>query len=376
MGGNGFGLILVGGGLQNGLIALAALHADPRRGIALVEAGVTIGGNHTWCVHPQDVPAAAQTWVDPLLVHRWPAYEVQFSGLRRTLRAPYAAITSTRFADVVLEALGRSPGSTVHLGRRATELGEHHVALDDGTTLEGDLVVDARGPDPAAYTRSSGFQKFVGLELQLERPHGLERPVLMDATVPQRDGFRFFYTLPFGADRLLVEETYFARTPELERAAARAAVLEYAARFGSVARVVREESGVLPMPWSSAPAPPRRSPLVAGYRGGWFHPATGYSVPPALRLACHLSARPAADVFDASLARLYRAHRAQVWYAQCLNRLLFHCFAPQDAWNVFARFYTLPDDVIHRFYALSLTALDRIRLIAGRPPRGFSLRTL
>ena len=51
--------------------------------------------------------------------------------------------------------------------------------------------------------------------------------------------------------------------------------------------------------------PPRRSPLVAGYRGGWFHPATGYSVPPALRLACHLSARPAGDVFDASLARLY-----------------------------------------------------------------------
>ena len=39
-----------------------------------------------------------------------------------------------------------------------------------------------------------------------------------------------------------------------------------------------------------------------------------------------------------------------------------------------ARFYRLPEAVIRRFYALELTAMDRARILVGRPPRGMSLR--
>ena len=49
--------------------------------------------------------------------------------------------------------------------------------------------------------------------------------------------------------------------------------------------VVREEEGVLPLPWSSALPAPNDPPLVAGYAGGLFHPITGYSLPVAVRLA-------------------------------------------------------------------------------------------
>jgi len=366
-----FELILVGGGLQNGLIALAALHANPQRRLALVEADATIGGNHTWCAHPHDVPAAARDWVDPLFVHRWPSYEVRFPKTRRRLNAEYAAITSAHFAATVLGAIRASSAAAAFLGRRAIDVGAHAVKLDDDTTLRGELVVDARGPECAVGNRC-GFQKFLGFEMELQSPHGLQAPILMDATVEQSDGFHFIYTLPFGGDRLLIEDTYFSRTAQLDLAASRTAVLAYAAGFGAVAGIVREERGVLPMPWSSPSVAPLRSPLLAGYRGGWFHPATGYSFPPAVRLADHLSRRKAADVFDDALAQLYRAHRAQVRFAQTLNRMLFTCFEPRDAWNVFARFYTLPDDVIHRFYALSMTAADCARLVVGRPPRGFS----
>jgi lycopene beta-cyclase len=44
-------------------------------------------------------------------------------------------------------------------------------------------------------------------------------------------------------------------------------------------------------------------------------------------------------------------------------------------WNVFERFYRMPETVIGRFYALALTRFDRARLLIGRPPRGFSLRS-
>ena len=41
-------LALIGGGLQNGLIALATLAARPSARIALFERGPTLGGNHLW----------------------------------------------------------------------------------------------------------------------------------------------------------------------------------------------------------------------------------------------------------------------------------------------------------------------------------------
>ena len=226
-----FEMVLVGGGLQNGLIALAALHEAPRRRFAMVEAGATLGGSHTWCVHPEDVPAAARPWVEPLVVHRWPSYEVRFPGFQRTLEAPYAAITSARFAEVVRRAMERSGESALYLGRRAVRIDSHEVVLDDGTVLGAALVVDARGPDPAAFAGTSGYQKFLGLELAFAGPHGVERPILMDATVAQHGGFRFFYTLPLDADRLLVEETFFSPTPALDLAASRAAGLAYAVAF-------------------------------------------------------------------------------------------------------------------------------------------------
>jgi len=367
-----FEFVLAGGGLQAGLVALAVLARRANARLAIVEEGRAIGGNHTWCFHARDLPSAARSWLEPLVVQTWADYDVVFPRLSRTLSSPYCAITSARFAAVVGDAMASSPQSQRIVGRRAVRVDAHEVSLDDGTTLHGDVVIDARGP--ASAPKHCGFQKFLGLEIELERPHDLARPILIDATVEQHDGFRFFYLLPFDARRVLVEDTCFSRSPSMDWNARRAAVLEYAARFGAVKRVLREETGVLPMPWANDAPEPNGPPLVAGYRGGWFHPATGYSLPVAARLACYLAERPASQVFGPELGRLHREHRAQARYAEQLNRLLFHCFAPGDMRNVFERFYALPEDVIARFSALSTTWRDRARVVLGRPPRGFSLR--
>jgi lycopene beta-cyclase len=78
-------------------------------------------------------------------------------------------------------------------------------------------------------------------------------------------------------------------------------------------------------------------------------------------------------VLGPALHTLAREHRSQVRYAQWLNRLLFTCFADDAMWNVFERFYRLPEPLIHRFYALALSRADRARILLGLPPRGFSL---
>jgi len=378
--GAAYDLVLAGGGLQNGLIALSALHARPERRIALVEHADRLGGNHTWCVHARDVPAGARAWFEPLIVRRWSAYDVHFPGFSRTVGSAYAVVSSERFAQVVGARLASQPRAELFLQRRAVSISKHSVQLDRGELLHGRRVVDARGPDPRAYSGRCGFQKFVGLELRLRAPHSLSRPILMDATCEQVDGFRFFYVLPLAEDRVLVEETRFSLSAELDVAGAHRAIYAYAERFGAIAQSMREEQGVLPMPWSMPPklpapdAPAADAPLVAGYRGGYFHPATGYSMPAALRVAEVLGAGAEEQEFDRQWQALARAHDAQATYALHLNRLLFTGFAETDMWGVFARFYHLPEALIERFYALSSTAADRVRIVIGRPPAGFSLR--
>jgi lycopene beta-cyclase len=370
--------LLVGGGLQNSLIALALLEQRPDARLMLIEREPELGGNHTWCFHAGDVPASARPWLDRLVVKRWACHEVWFPRHRRRLHEPYHALTSARLHEVVSERVHRAPHARLlRASVRATEPGA--VTLDDGTRWRGQLVIDARGPARTPVAPASAYQKFLGLELQVTPGSAPEFPVLMDATVEQLDGFRFLYLLPWAADRVLVEDTYYSASAELDRSTLRQRILDYAERRGlAVQRVVREESGVLPLPTrlGAGAGTPSSALVQAGYAGGLFHPSTGYSLPVALRFALHIAGRPASAALDAGYADWMAGHRRQVRYAVWLNRLLFEAFAPEQRHHVLERFYRLPAATIRRFYALQTTPLDRARILCGRPPSGFSLARL
>lgn len=371
-----FHLVLVGGGLQNGLIALAALRASPALRVAMIERADVIGGNHTWCFQRRDVPPTIAPVVDAITTHRWDGYTVRFPGGERNVDEPYARTTSTALAKAVTEAFADARHLELRCGVAATEVMANRVTLETGETLAADLVVDSRGPEqyPPDGRASTGYQKFVGAELALSRPHGLNRPILMDATVPQLGGFRFFYVLPLAADRVLVEDTTFARDPSLDVVRLERNCLRFAADNGLVVeRVIHTETGVLAMPWKAAVAPPS-APLRAGYGGGWFHPATGYSFPIAARLAAFIAERAPSQVIGPALVAVWREHERQVRFCHRLNKLLFHWFVQGEEWRALERFYRLPAAVIGRFYALQTTMIDRARILVGRPPGGFSLR--
>jgi lycopene beta-cyclase len=370
-----FDVVIVGGGLQGALMALALLQARRDARVALIERDRRVGGNHTWSFHAGDVPEEARGWVNRLVAYAWQSYDVAFPGFERTIASPYAAISSERLAAVVDGRLADAPGSALLTSATVERIESTSVELGDGRRVRGRLVVDARGPGHFAPEHNGGYQKFVGLELALAAPHGRSRPTLMDARVAQNDGYRFFYVLPLDERRVLVEDTYFSDGPHLDRAALRSGILDYAGEQGfAVTGVVREEEGVLPLPSRGVPAPKSQSPLVAGYAGGWFHPATGYSFPVALRLALHIARVGAADPFNDDWKRLVAGHRAQFRFASLLNRMLFGAFYPAQRWHAMERFYRMPEPTIQRFYALGTTRGDQLKLLCGRPPRGISLR--
>jgi lycopene beta-cyclase len=370
-----FDCLLVGGGLQNALIAMALLERKPAVRFALVERDQRLGGNHLWCFHACDLPEDARAFVSPLVAHRWPAYQVVFPDLTRRMEVEYLGITSDRLHEVVTARVAASPCATILHGAAVENVTADSVVLADGRTLHGTLVVDSRGPERLQPPGRVAYQKFIGLELALTEAQPDFLPRLMDADVPQTDGYRFFYTLPLAADRFMVEDTYYADGPQLDREKIRGEILAYAQRIGlRVSGIVREESGVLPLTTRPVGSPVRNGVVVGGYAGGWFHPTTGYSFPVALRLARHLAAADLRQPCDSRWDRLVARQQSQARYFNLLNRFLFGAIPPEQRRHAFQLFYQQPEDMILRFYAMDVTTADRLRMFLGRPPRGFSLR--
>ena len=365
-------LLLVGGGLANGLIAQRLRQAHPDLRLLLLEAGPALGGNHTWSFHATDLTPAQRAWIAPCVVHRWPAHEVVFPGYHRRIAGEYCSVTSQRF-DQVLRAL---PGLALRLHCAVESVAATSVRLADGRTLRARTVIDARGAPPTAHL-ALRFQKFLGQELRLTAPHGLTAPVLMDATVDQIDGYRFVYVLPLTADTVLVEDTVYADGAELSRERLRRHIADYvAARGWRVAALLREEEGVLPIAlagnaqglWRAA-----SGVAQAGLGAALFHPTTGYSLPQAVRLADALAALPRSTWDDpARVFAAVQAHALAHWRAtgffRLLNRMLFLAAAPAARRAVMQRFYGLPTPLIARFYAGLPSLADKARILTGRPP--------
>ncbi len=371
-----FEFVLVGGGLANSLLALALLERRPETRLILIERESQIGGEHTWCFHERDVPKELSAVVEDLIEFRWPGYDVRFPGFTRRLDSSYRGFGTKRLAQCLEQAFSKAPGAELRTGTSARTVAPHVVELEGGERLEAGWVIDARGPQPAEARGRAGYQIFLGRELELSAGHGLERPVVMDATVEQEGGYRFVYVLPLGERRLLIEDTVFADAPELDEERFGERLDNYVKAAGwAVQQVVRDERGVLPMEFSgNGPAMVQEGLLQAGYAGGWVHPATGYSFPVAARLAAQLASCEEPEQYLDVLRSLAQQVASQSRFGRLLNRLLFRWFSPTGRVDIFRRFYHLPDDLIARFYALRMLRRDQFRILVGRPPRGMSIQ--
>ena len=362
-------VLLVGGGLANGLLAYRLRQLRPDLRMRVLERDACLGGVHTWSFHTTDLNAAQNEWVAPLVVHHWSGYEVRFPEFSRRLRIGYNTVTAERFRDVITAALG----SALWTGVDVVETGPGHVRLADGEIIEAKSVIDGRGyrNNPGQVDR---FQGFFGQEVRLAAPHGLHNPVLMDATVDQLDGFRFIYLLPVAPALLLIEDTSYTETATLDVAALRRQIAAYATGMGwTIMDILREEQGVLPITLSGHLDHEKTGgatlPAV-GMRAGLYHPTTGYALPDAVRLADRIAALP--DLTHAALASLTWGHAGRVWQRRALfrllNRLLFLAGPATDRYKIMRRFYTMPEALIARFYAADLLPHDTVRLLVGRPP--------
>lgn len=374
--------ILVGGGLQSGLLALALRCHQPESRVLMVERDSHLGGNHTWSFHPNDVGASASQWVEAAVEVRWPQYRVRLNQFKKRVDLCYASISSSHFAKVVEDCFASwdTPrnANQILLQTEVIALSPNEIVTATGDVYRGRLVVDCRGPRSHQDNpfEQCGYQKFWGFEVQLKSDWPFTIPTIMDDRIDQRDGFRFIYSLPFEARRVLVEDTRFADNALLDREECLGQVRRYLAELGVVNwTIIREESGVLPMPISTELMPGFRSDgadsaLAGGYSGGWFHAATGYSFPLAVSFA-ETVATTTPELAIPAVQLLAKRHSKRSRFARFLNRLLFRLVHPAARYQIFRRFYrVLPKESISRFYSHQFTLWDAFRIVVGMPPGG------
>jgi lycopene beta-cyclase len=362
-----YDVLLVGGGLANSLIALDLKRARPELRVAVLDAAAE-PSPHTWCLFESDLDGG---WSDlPLTAdYLWDGYEVRFPAHDRQLTTSYGCLTSHSLRRRLRDVLG--PDLRIGVAQSV----EHAaVVCEHGERLEAGVVIDGRGAQPSTALEL-GWQKFVGLELTLKRPHGLTRPIIMDADVHQLDGYRFVYVLPLAPDRLLIEDTRYSDGAQLDRQSLEAEVLRYARRQGWLIRdITRREEGVLPVVidgdihrfWRDKAGQPPQT----GMAGAFFHPTTGYSLPDAVRVSRLVVSR--IDDGPEALAQALEQASIGLWRARSfyrvLNRMLFRAAEPSQRYCVLERFYRLPQPLVERFYAGRIRLADKARILAGKPP--------
>lgn len=262
------GVVVVGGGPAGWALARACA----RRGHAVT----LVAPGHRW-------HATYGVWADEARLlppgSRWVTTRVRGGG--RVLPREYAVLDN----DSVLAACA-CPGIEV-VRARATAMTAGSATLTTGEVRHG-MVFDATGA-----RRGEVEQTAYGVIVPEPR-----EAVFMDWRQPTDGPATFLYAIPLPDGRMLLEETSLAREPGLGFDELRDRLH---ARLGEVTGPV--ERVRFPV---DVPPPPRRArgPIRFGAAAGLVHPATGFSVADAFRLA---------PVVADTIGRGQRAVRRVIW---------------------------------------------------------------
>lgn len=359
-------VIIVGGGLSGCLLFYFLKKRFPHFKIALFEKK-NLCGNHTWSLHSGDIPARLQKEFKDLLSISWFSYDVHFPEYSRHLNSGYASIFSSDLAHKIKSA---QSSEDIICEQTSVEIKNPTTVQVEEATWTAQWVVDCTGWRP--LTGPLGYQKFVGLELEFSSAHNLKKPIIKDVRLPQTDGYRFMYSLPFSDTRLLIEDTYYSNSPELNIRQCEEQILQYAQKyFPGEFKVIRREEGCLPLCLTEQKASERQS-LRLGAASLFYHPVTGYSIPQTLQML-----QPLLDGFAENLSaaelmvtqdKFYQQKSRANSFLLMLNRMLFLAAAPEKRYIVLQRFYKLPEELIHRFFRGEMSAMDQIRTLIGKPP--------
>lgn len=341
-------VIILGGGLWGSLLAYRLKTALPQISFKLYERSSTLGGHESYTFYGSDINQKAKVWLRPLITSSWNAHRVRFPKFEKVIDNSFHLISSDQIHSVVSSAL---PSNVLCLNNELSA----RLALD-----EASFVIDTR--NICGY-KKCGFQKVFAIEVELEAPHQISEPVLMDSTISQRDKFRCLHYIPLSENRILIKDQRYSANKEINLSEMKQDLMKVLEFYDwKIKRIIREESSCRAMPISS---PLFRQEGRVINLAGIFHDTTGCSIPTATRL---IDKMVATSFRLGELKEVVRTFRDDLESDRKFFRFLNKSFIDSAADNNFfyQDIYQMPHPLIERFLRGKLTFMDRSRIIFGR----------
>ncbi|HWT13457.1 MAG TPA: lycopene beta-cyclase CrtY [Allosphingosinicella sp.] len=357
------GVLIAGGGLAGCLAALALARLRPDVPLLVVEERERFGGERFRFLFRTELDGEARALVAPLVEQAWPGFYVAFPGMTRNLKGELGGFSPPALHRAMMAAL---KPEQYRLGVKAVAVREDGIVLDGGETIKAQGAIDARGAANLSMLDLL-YETRVERVIRLKGPHGLDRPVLVDATLDQGAGFSFVQTFPLGTHRLRIAKALVSERAQPDEAA-EARLDHYLTLRGWRTEEVETrtaQSRPLPMGGDFAAFWRLGGARVAklGLRGGFLQPASGRSVADAARAALLLAEQR--DFSGGALHDLFEEQAKQLWKKRDYQRSLVAALAaakPGERRGLMARLYRLEPGLVTRLHADQAGMIERLRI--------------
>ncbi len=275
-----YDFILAGGGLAGLSLACHLVNSPLRdRSILIIDPDAKERNDRTWSYWTRQSGlfdgAVAHVWNHLRFVGSGDEMDVALGDYR------YTTIRGDDFYRFARERLAACP--TVHFLRGRVERIEdgpsYATVVVDGQAVTCDWAFDSL-PTAARDERYTHLKlTFRGWEVETATAtFDTTAATFLDFRTPARGDVRFFYVLPFTANRALVEYTLFtpARVTRAETEQAIGAYLRGVVGIDDY-RIIAQEGGCLPITDQPMPRRLGRRVMAIGVHGGRLKPSTGFA---------------------------------------------------------------------------------------------------
>lgn len=358
-------LVIAGGGVAGSLLFDALMRLHPRIKAVLIERSSLLAGEQTMTIREPEAPPNLKDWILDLASASYPTHQYRFPQYVRELNEPLYVLKSSELSKRLFSKYGSK--ILIHQEVLSEEKTEDRalVTLSSGLQIETETLILARGWGPLPEANSGGYQKFVGLDLELESPHLITTPIMMDAQVPQIDGARYLTILPLTETSLFVRDNYISKHAILKSERIEAEIKTYVEKHhGKIRNVLRRESGIIPL-GQLHPSPHQAAfpqigaealsinPLGGAALTGLFHQIE------AVANTSSLSPRTIQRALSTSAQRHLKARHLDLF----LHQLLQADPDPSRRFLIYSSLYQLPAPLLERVLSGRTSHKDRLVIL-------------